>query len=443
MGICDEELHEAPAPSTLYSLRPMGINTTHVESLPSCMMRISMAHSVTVGSLVINEIIPRLKLNYYLLDGRTSNFYLEIKRLYSTSMLSSTLTPVLEDLTGNDDLKCLHFNISDCFSKSGVFQDFRAWCPHCLEEMKSEGGVIYELLIWNFSIVEFCKKHKYPLQTKCPNCRQKIQLLTPTSIPGYCSKCRCWLGDINNYQKHLYIEKDQWHQWVYDNIAELICESPRIPEIENNNFIYINLKKIVNHFPGSLRKFAQAIDFPYRTLYSWVKGNVRPNLNLLLGLSYCVSLTIKQIATELIDIDSTGTTLLRQKTKNCSPEKKTIDRELCEQTLNSAISDSFPPSILEIARKLSINPETLRYHFPEKVRDIVAKRRELTRKKSLLKELEQQQEIERTVIKIYQRGKYPNRRAVSDEMGKGWLYKKKSNYEAWERAILSLGLTLT
>ncbi|WP_407306398.1 TniQ family protein [Desulfosporosinus sp. SB140] len=426
--------------SRLYSLKPVAIFSSLSESLPSYIMRLAMAHRVTVGTLVQYEIIPRLKLN--LIGGR-SNFYTGVRRLYSASMLSRELIQVLEELTGNNDLISLNFNIGDRFGNSRIFRNFRAWCPHCLEQFRSEGGIIYEPLIWNFSIVEFCKKHRYPLQTKCPDCGQEMHLLTPSSIPGYCSRCRCWLGNTNSYPKNLNIEKGQWHWWVYDNIAELISESPKILQISDKYLITNNLKRIMNHYSGNgLRKFAQIVDLKRSTLYKWITRDVRPNLNLLLGLGYCIGLTIKQIATDQLLLDSTEITLLRQPVKKRSYINRAIDRELCEHSLNSAILDSFTPSINEIARQVSIDQRTLRYHFPEKVRDIAAKRRELSRRKSQLKELEVQEEIERTVIRIYHKGKYPNRNAVCGEMGNGWLFRKKSNYAAWEKAVLSLGLKL-
>lgn len=425
--------------SQLYSLKPVAIFSSLSESLPSYIMRLAMAHRVTVGTLVEYGIIPRLQLN--LIGGR-SNFYSGVRRLYSSSMLSRELIQVLEELTGNDDLRSLNFNISDRFGNSRIFRNFRAWCPHCLEQWRSEGGIIYEPLIWNFSIVEFCKKHKYPLQTKCPNCGQEMHLLTPTSIPGYCSRCRCWLGNTNSYPKNLNIEKGRWQSWVYDNIAELISEFPRILQVNDENLIANNLKKIVNHYSGSLRRFAQVVDLQRSTLNKWVYHDVRPNFNLLLGLSYCVGLTIRQIATEQLQLNSTEITLLRQPAKKLSFINRTLDRELCEQRLNSAILDNFIPSINEIARQVSIDQRTLRYHFPEKVQYIAAKRRELNRRKSQLKRLEEQEEIERTVIRIYHKGKYPNRTAVCEEMGNGWLFRKESNYAAWEKAVLSLGLKL-
>jgi len=418
--------------SQLYSLKPVAISSSFSESLPSYIMRLAMAHSVTVGTLVQDEIIPRLKFNF----GKAADFYHSIKRLNSSSLLSRELIRVLEELTGNNDLRCLNFNISDRFGNNRIFRDSRAWCPNCLEQFSSEGGIIYEPLIWNFSIVEICTKHKYPLQTKCPNCGQEMNILTPTSIIGYCSKCRRWLGNTNNHSEILSIEKGEWHWWVYDNIAELISELPRISQINNKYLIANNIIEIINHFPNGLVKLAQEVDLPYATLYRWTKYNGRPNLNVLLCFGYCIGLTIKQIAMDQLRLDTTEITLLRQPAKKLSFINRAIDLELCEQRLNVAILDSFTPSIREIARQASVCEETLNYHFPEKVRDIIAKRRDLF----IRKNLEVQEEIERTVIKIYHKGKYPNRNAVNIEMGNGWLFKKKSNYVAWEKAVLSLGL---
>lgn len=425
--------------SHLYSLKPVAIFSSLSESLPSYIMRLAMAHSVTVGTLVQYEIFPHLKLSSI---GARSSFHSVIRRLYSSSMLSRELIQVLEELTGNNDLRSLNFNISHLFDNSRIFRKLRTWCPHCLEQFRSEEGIIYEPLIWNFSIVEFCKKHKYPLQKECPNCGQEMRSITLISVPGYCSRCRCWLGNPNSYPEDLDIENVHWHWWVYDNIAELISEFPRISQSNCKEFIANNLKKIVNHYSGNLRNLAQSVELSYTTLHRWVNEDVRSNLNLLLCLGYCIGLTIKQIAAEQLPIDSIEITLLRQPVKKRSFRSRDTDLELCEQRLNAAILDSFTPSINEIARQASVSRRILYHNFPDKVRDIVVKRRESNKTKNRLKEFQEQEEIEKTVIKIFNRGKYPTRNAVGDEMGKSWIFNKKSYYVAWEKAVLALGLKI-
>lgn len=423
--------------SRLYSLKPIGIHTSQVESLTNYIMRLAMAHSVTVGTLVKYEIIPRLKMKYYMIDGRTA-FYNQLKRLNSSSMLSREVIKVLMELTGNDDLRYLQFGFSDFFSKGRVFKDNRSWCPYCLEDMKSKGRIIYEPLIWNFSIVEFCKKHMCKLQTICPICGQEM-IFTPKSIPGYCSRCHSWLGDLNNYGRILILEKDQWHCWVYKNIAELISEETGNQESIDGKVFAKNLRKIANHFSGNLKKFAQQVNVNYSTIGSWVVYDKRPNLNLMIGLSYCVGIKVKHMVTEQLFLDDPKITL-RQPVKEIPPIRITTQFDLCEQILNSSILDSFPPTIFEIAKRAMVHHETLRRNFPEEVRNITAKRKEFIRKKRLLEEYKEQNEIKKTVIKLYRRGKYPTRFAVRNELGSSWLFNKQSNYVTWKKAVLALVL---
>ncbi|MGC7871821.1 TniQ family protein [Desulfosporosinus sp. SYSU MS00001] len=423
----------------LFTLEPAALFSPLSESLPSYIMRLAKAHHVTVGNLAKNEIIPRLSLDYYLLDGRTSNFYLETKRLYSSSVLSNELIRALEELTGNNNLQYLKADINPFIKQNRAFRNIRAWCPHCLQEWRDNGGIVYEPLLWNFSIIEYCIRHKYPLQTKCNNCGQQMKLLTPTSIPGFCSKCRAWLGG-NNDSSIGQIKNYDWHLWVYNNITELLCERSII---KNNNFLSINIQRIVvTHFK-SLRKFSLFIGIPYLTLYSWIKENVRPSLNILLEMSYCIDVKIIRLITEEIHIYEIEKITFKEPVIKHLSAHRTINWDLCEQELNTALKNEFPPSIQELARRLSVNVESIRVHLPEKVCEIVLKRKEYISNKTRQKRIRQQEELRRIMIEIYKQGKYPTIRAVSDQLGiKGWLLKESANYEVWINTLISLGLTV-
>jgi len=50
--------------SRLYALEPLGVDTSHVESLTSYMARLAAAHSVSLRTLVIQELLPLLKRDY-------------------------------------------------------------------------------------------------------------------------------------------------------------------------------------------------------------------------------------------------------------------------------------------------------------------------------------------------------------------------------------------
>ena len=49
-----------PPRSRLYSLQPMAIGTSRVESLTSYMMRLAETHTVSVRTLILWEIFPNL-----------------------------------------------------------------------------------------------------------------------------------------------------------------------------------------------------------------------------------------------------------------------------------------------------------------------------------------------------------------------------------------------
>jgi hypothetical protein len=53
-----------PPRSRLYSLQPMGLGTSRVESLTSYLTRLAQAHTVSLRTLVKREVFPLLAKNY-------------------------------------------------------------------------------------------------------------------------------------------------------------------------------------------------------------------------------------------------------------------------------------------------------------------------------------------------------------------------------------------
>ncbi len=72
----------------------------------------------------------------------------------------------------------------------------RAWCPACYNDDYVNQKIVYERLIWNFQLVNFCTQHNQYLSFKCPYCNKANPILTRKSKPGHCSVCENWLGEL-------------------------------------------------------------------------------------------------------------------------------------------------------------------------------------------------------------------------------------------------------
>jgi hypothetical protein len=165
--------------SRLYSLPPIGIGTAFVESLSGYVERLADAHAVSVGSLAGKEISRlmqpdiTLALVSYAINGVGGS--------------AKRWVQALETLTSRLDLRYLTLlPFERLFPQPLLFHRDRTWCPSCYEMMMSQGGPVYEQLLWSLKLVEVCPRHHCFLTNTCPHCLKPMRPLTAVSRPGFC-----------------------------------------------------------------------------------------------------------------------------------------------------------------------------------------------------------------------------------------------------------------
>lgn len=185
-----------PPRSRLYSLAPIGVGTVYVESLTSYIARLAEAHRITVGALVEREIGLFIKQDT---DNqpfvRTGLFSLTGAAINSTGVTAANCVRALETLTGSSALRFLTMlTWAAVLPPRELIRRFRAWCPACYQHWYDAGQVVYDPLLWSIEVVTICPLHQQLLQSHCPHCHASLTALSYHSRPGYCSKCRQWLG---------------------------------------------------------------------------------------------------------------------------------------------------------------------------------------------------------------------------------------------------------
>ncbi len=176
--------------SRLYSLRPMEIGTPDVESLSSYVMRLAQAHTVSVRTLILQEIFPNLSTK-----PKNAHF----SGLHSLNGMGSCFeqwVAILGKLTSRDDLCALTLLPWQGLLRSGgILQRRRKWCPRCFQECQRHGMPVYECLAWVLAPVTVCPIHHVLLEQHCPHCHRAILVLSAHAHPGFCAHCNGWLGD--------------------------------------------------------------------------------------------------------------------------------------------------------------------------------------------------------------------------------------------------------
>lgn len=195
-----------PPRSRLYSSKPVGIGTPLVESLTSFTARLAVGHSNTVGTLVQEEIAPRLRA-YLFKDATWNASGLLCSRAYmlnGTQDLARDFIALLEELTSRPGLSMLTMQPwREVLSTQRLLYRHRVWCPVCLETWRLSGQEVYEPLLWQIQVVTRCPVHRVALRSVCPECRLSMPVLASRMLPGQCSKCQAWLGSMDEQDQEL------------------------------------------------------------------------------------------------------------------------------------------------------------------------------------------------------------------------------------------------
>src|SRR5205085_3499342 len=188
----DIEAPLLPVRSRLFRLEPIAIGTPEVECLTSYIARLAAEHCVSPRKLLYKEVLAPAGMNtvHY---ATSSEFSASL--INGMGHLAGLTVDALEQLTIRHDLQYTTTLIWDrVLSTHLLLRTKKAWCPICYEEQLNDGRPIYDPLIWTFKIISLCPRHHEPLCQVCPNCNRKLPYITTFSYPGFCSKCRAWLG---------------------------------------------------------------------------------------------------------------------------------------------------------------------------------------------------------------------------------------------------------
>jgi hypothetical protein len=234
---------EIPKRSRLFSLEPIGVGTAYTESLSSYLCRLAQEHCVTSQKLVMGEIDPQMMGQDYGLALTKRN----VSILFSNSDAkpaingmrekTQSLVHALEELTQRKELKFLSLlTWKEAINESGLFRQYRAWCPQCHEQWRQEREAIYEPLLWSFREADVCLHHNCVLIDECPHCSSRLPVIANFLQLGFCSRCKGWLGSQGGEKQSFTTDEMEWNQYKVRSIGDLIAVAPKLeyqPSLEN------------------------------------------------------------------------------------------------------------------------------------------------------------------------------------------------------------------
>lgn len=446
-----EDITLLPQRSPFYSLEPIGIGTPFVESLTGYLERLSEAHCVYPGTLINKVLAPILEKKYLLNYSKEcggEGFYKDAHILNGFGNSAIEFISALESITQRDDLHYLTLlSWSEVLISRGLLRKVKAWCPACYNEWEKNRQPIYEPLIWNIQVVKYCPKHLIPLMLHCPydDCKKELPALNRQSRPGYCAKCKRWLGcDTILHTESSEAEKER-HTVINENINQLLATSPSIISTPKKEHVMVSIITCTNSiFNGNIAAFARYIGVPRNTLWSWYVGKNLPSMDMLLRICYYLRINLLDFLTgeNLYPALYSGnlpqiTFQTKKRSHSCFKYDKA--EEALTENLNN--KDQIKP-VKDVAQQLGVSKRVLYNHFPELCRSITTRYIDYLEESKKLRIIQDSIEVKNIIMELYDEGIYPSRRAVERIASKPAILREKKIQEAWNNTLIELGFKL-
>lgn len=396
---------EAPlvAPrSYLYRLQPIGVGTEYVESLTGYISRIAEAHSVAPSVLLRRELIPRLHQdsggsipkeppaqNYgFIYDSYVLNGLSDCPRRW---------IGMLEAATGQNSL-----HVMTMLGWAGVISDLhllrenRAWCPLCFHSRRREALPVYEPLIWAVKVVSVCPVHECVLQERCPRCERASPALTARSRPGFCGRCRSWLG-VPALRDQSSRTSLGTQLRIARSVGGMAALAGSQPQTASATCFKENLRRCVSDFAGgNLSHFARLSGVSFDSIERWLVPGSSIRLDSFLRLCCRLQLPAARLLSEPIPTNDPewecAWRLVHQISGRTTPGEPSCRRSSPQRVMNPdalshtgdslrkelerALAGTARRSLQSIANELGFNNSSSLYNrFPNLCRAIVLRNR--------------------------------------------------------------------
>lgn len=410
----DLRLPPIPERSVLFSLEPIGVGTLWVESLTSYIARLASAHAVFPGVLM-NKVVeplvqgknPRL---VHISHGEKTNL------LNATGLRATLAVQIFESLTMRSDLRHLTLlTWVEVLFLRGLIRLTKAWCPHCYEQWRSAGEIIFDPLLWAIQEVTTCVVHQVPLCQQCPNpdCARTLPALCWRSRPGYCAYCQEWLGRPPGVSAMTEAQQ-VCHQWVTTNMGALLAVSPTVAVSPSRKQVSEALHAIIRQVTqGNISAFAKTINIPQTMVSHWLRGKL-PQIEMLLHICSVVDLSLdallvkapSELHPRLRAADEPRVYELRGKWTHVRVSTEQV-RQALEKIL--AANDDPPPTLTQVAKRLGQGTPVLYRCHPTACRAISARYKKYAQQRTATRMQHYRVELREAALQLYEKGVSPTR----------------------------------
>lgn len=285
-----------PPRSRLYHLEPVGVGTPFVESLSSYFSRLAQAHYVTNYKLYKYEVAPLLQ--EIRTDGqRESPHYSKLLErsigpINGALDITKAWVEVLEALTKRTGLRLLTgLQMGTAVSPDDLMRKATAWCPSCYGEWSRRDKIIYQPLLWMFSAVEICPRHKQHLEQVCPHCSRKQIFFNSRTLLGHCSRCYGSLCDrrINASLRFTPVSRREYNQqlWRAEVMTKWIEAAQSLTSVPNKEEVVARISRLIDvHTGGNCSAFSRLSGITATPIFGWLTRGTHIKLSSLLDVLF-------------------------------------------------------------------------------------------------------------------------------------------------------------
>lgn len=380
-----------PPRSRLYNLEPAGIRTAYVESLTGYVARLAEEHATTLYYLFSEEVAPLINKPGTI--SHSVSFPSFAKAADGMGVIAADLVETFEKLTSRPDLRfTTMLPWAGVLSSKSLTREWRAWCPACYWERTQSGNEVYDQLLWRLQSVTACIKHNMRLEYECPNCGKRQLPLSHCIRPGFCGRCRAWLGRQLKGDTHItwgeHSEAEEGELRDAEQVGRLLEAAPDLlPSMMPTCFAANIHKYFGDAFRGRGVPSRARLPVDKQTIRCWLKRTQTPSLPLLLKTSAVLEVSPADLFRGEVDEEracglevnekqnSAHTGLIVEGGLDGFPvnwqDVESVTR--VEKRLRTALEDDPPPSLISIAKEFRCDRATLRKKFPKLSAQLTAK----------------------------------------------------------------------
>lgn len=333
-----------PARSRLHSIEPIGVGTPFVESLTGYIIRLAASHAVRVSDLVEHEL--RVSIPHFHAPAGIPN------AINGISQGARNWVCALEKFTLREDLQFLTLlPFASLLTTACLMRQERAWCPQCYESRIAQGLDVYEQLLWCLQSVEVCPLHNTPLETSCPACHRRLRPLCAVSRPGFCTRCRQWLGCAQTVGHSC--SSAEYQVWIAQELANLLAIAPDAQPIGRESIQKILARYVGSFSEGNRMAVAETAGCRRSSFYNWYNGATTARVDLLLHMCHELRIPLTSFFAESIPeahaAEGNEVEVRRTRLRGVRPRRTA---EQIRRALQQAMSEEPAPSISDVARRL-------------------------------------------------------------------------------------------